>query len=96
MDYKALEEEVSGILPAKAFRKIYEEATRERHSFLTIRLDQPEDMFFKGFSERLHIINGGAGTRGDEPQVYDQQGAPEPRRRNTQLRPQPVAGKRGT
>ena len=37
-----------------AFKRIYDEATsREKHSFLTIRLDQPNDMFFRRFSERL-------------------------------------------
>ncbi len=55
MDYKALEEEVSGVLPKEAFRKLYEDATREKHSCLTIRLDQPEDMFFNGGSGRPKI-----------------------------------------
>ena len=54
-DYKALEEEVSGIMSKEEFRRVYEEATREKFSFLTSRLDQPGDMFFKRFDERLSI-----------------------------------------
>ena len=51
--YKALEEEVGNVLGRDAFKRVYDEATREPHSFLTIRLDQPNDMFFRRFSERL-------------------------------------------
>ena len=51
--YKALEEEVGNVLGRDAFKRVYDEATREKHSFLTIRLDQPNDMFFRRFSERL-------------------------------------------
>ena len=41
------------VLGRDAFKHIYEAAVREPHSFLTIRLDQPDDMFFRIFSERL-------------------------------------------
>ena len=51
--FLALQEEVGNVLGKDAFKRIYDEATRESHSFLTIRLDQPNDMFFKKFSERL-------------------------------------------
>ena len=37
----------------EGFKKVYDAATQEPHSFLTIRMDQPNDMFFKRFSERL-------------------------------------------
>ncbi len=51
--YKALEEEVGNVIGKEGFKKVYDEASKEKHSFLTIRLDQPDDMFFKRFSERL-------------------------------------------
>ena len=49
----ALVEEVSAIVGKDAFKLIYDAATNEDHSFLTIRLDNPNDMFFRKFGERL-------------------------------------------
>ena len=51
--YLALSEEVGNVIGKEGFKKVYDEATKEPHSFLTIRLDQPDDMFFKRLSERL-------------------------------------------
>ena len=51
--FKALQEEVGNVIGKEGFQKVYEEGTKEPHSFLTIRIDQPNDMFFKRFSDRL-------------------------------------------
>ena len=53
--YLAPQEEVAAVAGKEGFKLVYDAAVDEDHSFLTIRLDQPHDMFFRKFGERLKL-----------------------------------------
>ena len=56
MEYKAIVEEIGNFVSEQEFKLLYTKATKEPHSFLNIRLDQPvENMFFKNFEVRLSL-----------------------------------------